>query len=642
MSIHNFPMPKLTRIIVLSILLMLVAPNPAPSQSPYILADRLGIAHISSSTDTISTQRYQQALVLGAGWNRWPIYWDRVEATRGAWNWTTIDRQVRDDLHYGLAINAILIGTPQDRQDGNTIHGLYAPIFADGTDQPAGGKALNPDNGWAVFVAQTVNRYRPNGSLAQTGVIPRETGIRVWEIWNEPDFAQFWRAGARDYARLLKVSYLVIKMLDPQATVVVGGLLYPTTDNFFAEVLEVIAHDPMRRDHHWFMDVVGIHSYADPWRSGWLALFTTQTLRYYGIDRPIWLTETGVPVWDDYPGPMWQSNIPNYATLDQQAWYFIQSASLAWADGVEKVFLHQLYDDCGDQPAGTNFPVHSGNLCVGGAHCYGDAHGIYRNPSDAICFSHHPQAGTPRPLAQAFRLMAEIFGTEAFQPSATRRVYNSQFVVIPFDRPQTQERVVVMWNRGLAPNTVELMATSEAGRLVSLQSNNVIHPNEDGVYQITLPPALEQGTRSGADIGGLAIGGMPYILIERLDSDRAPEFELENTPTPPPAPTVRPTVDPALDRLPPTGRVLPLPEYSPTSFEVYWDGSDDSGIESFIVWARVDGGDWVSWLTTTNTHATYHGKAGQRIDFAVWVVDLAGNWSTNINLQPQATTTVVE
>lgn len=634
-------MLKILRLVALWLFVILLSPTPVPSQSsPYILADRLGIAHISSSTDTISAQRYQQALVLGAGWNRWPIYWDRVEPTSGAWNWTAVDRQVADDLRYGFEINAILMGIPQDRQNGNSIHGLHAPIFADGTDDPVAGKALNPDNGWAVFVAQTVNRYRPSGLLAQTGGIPRGAGISVWEIWNEPDFNLFWQAGANDYARLLKVSYLVIKLIDPQATVVFGGLLYPTSDNFFAQVLEVISKDPMRQAHKWFMDVVGIHSYADPWRSGWLALFSQQTMRYYGIQRPIWLTETGVPVWNDYPGPTWQTNVPNYATLEQQAWYFIQSASLAWADGVDKVFLHQLYDDCGDQAAGTNFPPHNGNLCVDGRQCHGDAHGIYRNPSSAICFSQHPQAGTPRPLGEAFRMMAEIFGTEPFQPASTRRVYNSQFAVIPFDRPQTNERVIVMWNRGGDANTVDLMATAGAARLVSLQSNNVIYPNADGVYQITLPPALPQGTRSGADIGGWAIGGMPYILIEKRESEEAPEFE--RTPTPLPLPTIRPTVDPALDRLPPTGRVLPLAEYSPTVFDVYWEGFDDSGVESFIVWTRVDGGDWVAWQTTDATHATYYGQTGQRIEFALWVLDLAGNWSTNITLQPQATTTIVE
>jgi hypothetical protein len=631
-------MSKLLRLVAFSLFLMLVSPQPAPSQSPYILADRLGIAHISSSTDTISTQRYQQALILGAGWNRWPIYWDRVEPIRGAWDWTAIDRQVADDLRFGFEIDAILMGVPQDRQAGNSIQGLHAPIFADGSDQPMAGKAINPENGWAVFVAQVVNRYRPSGLLAQTGAIPRGAGISVWEIWNEPDFQLFWKAGANDYARLLKVSSIIIKLIDPQATVVFGGLLYPTNDNFFAQVLEIISRDPMRHEHRWFMDVVGIHSYADPWRSGWLAIFTRQTMRYYSIDRPIWMTETGVPVWNDYPGPIWETNIPNYATLEQQAWYLIQSASMAWTEGVEKVFLHQLYDDCGDQPAGTNFVPHNGNLCVGGGLCHGDAHGIYRNPSTAICFSHHPQAGTPRPLGQAFRLLAEIFGVEPFQPAETRRTYNSQFAVIPFDRPATNERVIVMWNRGGDINTVDVTATGGAGRLISLQSNNVIYPNEDGVYQITLPPALPQGTRSGADIGGWAIGGMPYILIEQRNSQEAPEFE--RTPTPIPQPTVRPTIDPALDRLPPTGRVLPLAEYSPSSFEVRWEGYDNSGVDSYIVWVRVDGGDWVSWQTTEATSAIYHGSAGQRIEFALWVLDLAGNWSENITLQPQAITTI--
>jgi hypothetical protein len=73
---------------------------------------------------------------------------------------------------------------------------------------------------------------------------------------------------------------------------------------------------------------------------------------------------------------------------------------------------------------------------------------------------------------------------------------------------------------------------------------------------------------------------------------------------------------------------------------VSWHGEDDSGIKSFLVWARVDGGDWRPWLETTATSAEYTGTPGSVYEFAVWAVDLADNWSTNTDLQPQANTRV--
>lgn len=48
-----------------------------------------------------------------------------------------------------------------------------------------------------------------------------------YEIWNEPDGAQFWAGGpnARAYTALLEPAYRAIKAADPAATVVVGGLI---------------------------------------------------------------------------------------------------------------------------------------------------------------------------------------------------------------------------------------------------------------------------------------------------------------------------------------------------------------------------------------------------------------------------------
>ena len=55
---------------------------------------------------------------------------------------------------------------------------------------------------------------------------------------------------------------------------------------------------------------------------------------------------------------------------------------------------------------------------------------------------------------------------------------------------------------------------------------------------------------------------------------------------------------------------------------------------------RVDGGEWQPWQQTTSLEATYTGSSGSRVEFAAWAVDLAGNWSTNTELAPQAATTI--
>ncbi|MCC6803426.1 MAG: hypothetical protein IT319_11110, partial [Anaerolineae bacterium] len=52
------------------------------------------------------------------------------------------------------------------------------------------------------------------------------------------------------------------------------------------------------------------------------------------------------------------------------------------------------------------------------------------------------------------------------------------------------------------------------------------------------------------------------------------------------------------------------------------------------------GGTWEKWLETSAVQADYAGASGSTYEFALWAVDLAGNWSENIDLVPQAVTTV--
>lgn len=619
----------------------------------YLRNPRLGIAHISQPEGGTSFERYQAALELGAGWNRYPIYWDRVQTAPDTFDWSLFDRQVADDLEYGFDVLAILLGRPAFYADGDRISGIQEPIFADGTDTPGEGKTLNPDNPWTTFVYEAVMRYKPGGTLAEQGTFPRGRGVTTWEVWNEPDHKPFWSASIRDYARLLKVSYIVIKQADPFATVMFGGLLFNSGTNWLAQVLSIYINDPQRESNNWYMDAVAVHSYANPWRTGWLVLNIEQTLIAYEIDKPIWVTETGVPVWDDYPGPTWARDADErlkHATLEQQARYYIQSAVYAWQEGADVVIFHQLFDDCGDRPPGTDFPPHDGALCEVNENCFGDAHGMYRNLPTSVCFSQHPQPGTPRPAADAYRLLAQIFkepfgdGALIFDPDAPGVIH------IEFQR-ESGERITVLWNQTLEPITRTITAQGRSAQLIRLADERLIQPDADGEYVLVLPPADADDYPDlpfGADA---AIGGDPLILIEKPDAEMPPfvryvpahtagAVALSHTETIQPTRAPRPTVDPAQDRKPPTVRVNPLPVTSPQTFTVSWAGSDDSGIALYLVWVRADGGEWRKWLETEATSAEFSGVGGTRYEFDVWAQDLAGNWSPDIELAPRAVTRV--
>ena len=112
--------------------------------------------------------------------------------------------------------------------------GMYEPIW----DKGENGTPVNDNNTYALFLYNAVKTY---GDY-----------VRVWEIWNEPDFDyagkawktpdmedSWWhhdpdpceyalRAPVQYYIRLLRISYEVIKSLQPNDLIATGGLGFPS------------------------------------------------------------------------------------------------------------------------------------------------------------------------------------------------------------------------------------------------------------------------------------------------------------------------------------------------------------------------------------------------------------------------------
>lgn len=100
----------------------------------------------------------------------------------------------------------------------------------------------------------------------------------------------------------------------------------------------------------------------------------------------------------------------------------------------------------------------------------------------------------------------------------------------------------------------------------------------------------------------------------------------------------------------PTSEVAPLPNYVPPDFIVSWSGEDrgGAGIASYDVQYRVDGGEWIVWLTDVAfTSASFEGgENGRLYEFRVRARDRAGNLepfggaeaSTTVDSEPPTST----
>jgi hypothetical protein len=519
-------------------------PTPPPSPPPTNSSAAFGVVFVNPAEPGMPTDggRYQKAADLGIGWDRWPLYWYHVEPSAGQFDWSAYDAVVEADVNHGLQVNAVLMGTPafystsgvntaplrlgfREQRDSVILssasppRGLYEPVFTDGSDVPGSQKTINSNNAWANLVYRAVERYRPGGVLARQKGWPGDWGVRTWEIWNEPDLSYFWNGSVADYARLLKVAALAARQADPHAVIMTAGLANPPAPGYLANLLAALAQDqnPTLRDSQgWYFDAVALHNYAWSWDTGERTRQARQALGKYSAvkDRPIWINESGVAVYDDYPGPTWQQNgeANHMATMEEQAAFTIQNAAYALYNGAAVVFHFQLYDGCGNDPPNTDFPPDSRWLCDQGKICASaSAFGLWRNKTTDSCYRQHPQPDTARPAFAAFRTTVQMLtGAQPLwhqQPKGDQEWF-------AFYRPDTQQRIVVLWAREFHDVTAQVPAVAgQATLLDQYGTPTTLHPSS-GSYSIALPAATNLNIPHPPD-GSSSIGGRPYLLIEK-------------------------------------------------------------------------------------------------------------------------------
>lgn len=158
---------------------------------------------------------------------------------------------------------------------------LYAPIWDDSTN---GVTAVNDTNYYAAYVYKVVKNY---GSY-----------IRFYEVWNEPDFAangnvslasgqpgNWWDANpspcdlvnlrddVTNYVRMLRITYEVVKSMQPNSYIATGGLGYT---NFLDAVMRntdnpvdgsVTTAYPLKGGAYF--DVLSYHCYPQYYLRSW-------------------------------------------------------------------------------------------------------------------------------------------------------------------------------------------------------------------------------------------------------------------------------------------------------------------------------------------------------------------------------------
>ncbi|TFG72656.1 MAG: hypothetical protein E4H27_02225 [Anaerolineales bacterium] len=434
---------------------------------------RLGTAYTfyTSSGQPLPPYAYR----AGSRWDRFDFSWNKIEDVQGIFNFPPYDLIVDLDRANGIdvigilgssakwaTVNCSVVNAEQDQGNLNA-----APTGPLAVHDNVGWRACPPvnldlpwdhkDNYWGNFVYTTVSHFKDK--------------VHVWEIWNEPDWDAFWTGTPAQYAQLLKVAYQAVKAADHDAVVLMGGLAYWFEPNFYSEVFDqLMVMDPFGIDTYYF-DTLSLHLYSDVYNISLVTQGIKNKMASSVGLHPIWLTEVGVPLWDERPNYP-NTRYDNAATIHEAASFVIQSYAESRAVGIDKYIFFRMHDEA-----------------------MGEAFGLMRNDRSL------------RPAYVAYQVTARYLQGEnqisgPFTNDGVRRITY-------WGTPRG--RIDVIWNiAGGDPVDYAHPAVLPSATLVDVRGVTQTLTAVNGVYTLS----LEAATANTGVAGKYIIGGSPLLLIQ--------------------------------------------------------------------------------------------------------------------------------
>lgn len=210
---------------------------------------------------------------LGVKWVNGNVFRKAVERRQGVYNWREPDFFVKDilkDLDIVFNIN------PKTKWSVKDSIKVGKKEYIPGGEINSESYKLYRD-----FLKQLINRYKDK--------------VHQWMIFNEP--APEYKGRPEDYVKLLKLSYLTIKEVDPQATVYLGGLApAPPAKNFLENILPLLStkHPVFGKEnseYNNFFDGIDIHYFG---------LYNEYRYIYHGKSKKIFTIDDLINIFKKY------------------------------------------------------------------------------------------------------------------------------------------------------------------------------------------------------------------------------------------------------------------------------------------------------------------------------------------------------
>jgi hypothetical protein len=453
--------------LVLSLLFLTSASTPVAADRWYASQPVLGIVDAGRAPAA--------ALRAGATWDRALFLWQLIQPN-GPNDWTLdsyVDQaRLSTTLTSGLPVVGVVQGTP-GWADGDYRDG--ASGVPTGLDYPVD----DPRNTFGQFMLRMARAYKGQ--------------ITTWVIWNEPDFLPgesgtwwTWSGNTADFYKLLKTGYRAVKEVDPSATVVFPATTYfadavHNRELFLARVLQEANKDPEAPANGYFFDAVGVNLYCSLDAVYRVHGIYASILAQYQLQKPLWLTETNCPVYNDKTVP---EPAAGRITTDEQAAYLIEAIALARAAGYQRVGWYTMVDH----------DASSGIV---------DRWGLLRAD------------GSARPAYKAFEAARDYLSRSdvvvRLAPFGTATPDGWPVTRVLIDDPLGHTRVQVLWRTTDGPSTVNVQAVGSSAVLVDPLGFTSQATRTDAGWTVPLPPPR---TPQPSDPPGFQSNGYPILLVE--------------------------------------------------------------------------------------------------------------------------------
>ncbi len=246
------------------------------------------------------------------------VHWQQIEINDGEWNFTYADSSILNS--YGIQSVPTLYGISAGEND--TI-GLQVPWLA--CSDPGCGWQVERDSAFSRNYVQTVvNHYKPV--------------VKYWEVSNEMASKMHRPIGLPmvDYVEFMQLNYQWIKSADPQAVVVLPGLLGT-------------CGVPLEGQRDWLrsflengglgtFEIMNYHDYNSWWTLPGHLDSLMAVMADFGIETmPIWCTESSI-------SSVAGSEItPAYSSVDQQAADVWRRSALLLGKGLQTYFWQSMW-----------------------------------------------------------------------------------------------------------------------------------------------------------------------------------------------------------------------------------------------------------------------------------------------------------